>query len=269
MKKGFTLVELSIVLVIIGLLVGGILVGQNLINSVNMSRTISDLAKFDAIAMTYKEQYRYLPGDNPNEPAADTLSWGCSNSFAGDGMIDAGCYLNLRMGADYFGGIRQFWYIISNRTFPAGTTPNASRYITSGPTQNAYPSPIAKGTNAGYYISCRATFGGQARLCDANNISNYYAIVSLSPAGNTIWPMDEGVVTTSNAFSLDKKIDDGIPDAGNVRSGSATPARGVTIIEMPSSSTDACSTSGAYNVGTDDRVCIPVIRLGAQTGMLY
>jgi prepilin-type N-terminal cleavage/methylation domain-containing protein len=63
-KKGFTLVELSIVLVIIGLLVGGILVGQSLIESAKLSSFVSLIAKSDAAVNAFEAKFNGLPGDN-------------------------------------------------------------------------------------------------------------------------------------------------------------------------------------------------------------
>lgn len=64
MKSGFTLVELSIVLVIIGLLIGGILVGQSLINSAKINRLVSDIRQYEVATMQFKSKYKSLPGDS-------------------------------------------------------------------------------------------------------------------------------------------------------------------------------------------------------------
>ena len=65
MKNGFTLVELSIVLVIIGLLVGGILVGQSLISSAAISSTVAQIGRYDAAVGGFISKFKYLPGDAP------------------------------------------------------------------------------------------------------------------------------------------------------------------------------------------------------------
>jgi prepilin-type N-terminal cleavage/methylation domain-containing protein len=63
MKKGFTLVELSIVLVIIGLLVGGVLVGQSLIESVKMQSFVRQFQQLDAAVASFKSKFQSIPGD--------------------------------------------------------------------------------------------------------------------------------------------------------------------------------------------------------------
>lgn len=64
MKNGFTLVELSIVLVIIGLLIGGILVGQSLIDSVQINRLVSDLRQYEVAINTFYKKFKKYPGDS-------------------------------------------------------------------------------------------------------------------------------------------------------------------------------------------------------------
>src|ERR1035438_8206439 len=59
----FTLIEMSIVLVIIGLVVGGILVGQNLIAAAGVRATISQIEKYNTAVNTFRTKYDALPGD--------------------------------------------------------------------------------------------------------------------------------------------------------------------------------------------------------------
>lgn len=71
MKKGFTLVELSIVLVIIGLLVGGILVGQSLVDSAKLNRFVGELSQYKIMVDQFESRYRSLPGDTSLFPIDD------------------------------------------------------------------------------------------------------------------------------------------------------------------------------------------------------
>lgn len=64
-KSGFTLIELSIVLVIIGLIVGGVLVGQDLIAAARVRSQISQIQQYQTAVNTFKIKYAYLPGDMP------------------------------------------------------------------------------------------------------------------------------------------------------------------------------------------------------------
>src|SRR5580700_8566203 len=70
-KSGFTLIELSIVLVIIGLIVGGVLVGQDLIRAAGVRATISQIEKYNTAVNTFRAKYNnQLPGDISNPDAA-------------------------------------------------------------------------------------------------------------------------------------------------------------------------------------------------------
>jgi len=64
--QGFTLVEIAIVLVIIGLLLGGILKGQEMITQAKIKNVIADFSGVSAAYHGYQDRYRAIPGDDPN-----------------------------------------------------------------------------------------------------------------------------------------------------------------------------------------------------------
>ncbi len=63
-QKGFTLVEIAIVLVIIGLLLGGILKGQEMIVQAKIKNAITDFSGVSAAYFGYQDRYRATPGDD-------------------------------------------------------------------------------------------------------------------------------------------------------------------------------------------------------------
>lgn len=65
-RSGFTLIELAIVMVVIGLIVGGILVGRDLIEAAGIRATVSDVEKLKTAIRTFQTKYNCLPGDCPN-----------------------------------------------------------------------------------------------------------------------------------------------------------------------------------------------------------
>jgi len=64
-RKGFTLVELAIVLVIIGLILGAIVKGQSLVRNAKYKKLVNDLRGLTAAYYTYYDRYRSVPGDDP------------------------------------------------------------------------------------------------------------------------------------------------------------------------------------------------------------
>lgn len=91
MKKqaGFTLIELAIVLVIIGLLLGGVLKGQELINSAKVKNMATDFKNIQVYIYGYQDKFRALPGDDAL--AATHLTGGVTattGGTVGNGVIE-------------------------------------------------------------------------------------------------------------------------------------------------------------------------------------
>lgn len=63
-QRGFTLIEIAIVLVIIGLLLGGVLKGQELINSAKVKNLVQDFRGISAAIYAYQDRFRATPGDD-------------------------------------------------------------------------------------------------------------------------------------------------------------------------------------------------------------
>ena len=85
---GFTLVELSIVLVIIGLIVGGIFVGKELIRASQLNSVLRDLDKYNSAVLTFKDKYGKLPGDISNA----TQFWGSAGGSGPPDDATTNCY---------------------------------------------------------------------------------------------------------------------------------------------------------------------------------
>ena len=65
-QAGFTLVEIAIVLVIIGLLLGGVLKGQELVNNAKVKNLANDFRNISTFVYAYQDRFRSLPGDDPS-----------------------------------------------------------------------------------------------------------------------------------------------------------------------------------------------------------
>src|SRR5688572_21328752 len=82
-NQGFTLVEIAIVLVIIGLLLGGILKGQEMITQAKIKNVIADMSGVSAAMYGYQDRYRSLPGDDKHANTRWTATAG-----DGDGIVE-------------------------------------------------------------------------------------------------------------------------------------------------------------------------------------
>src|SRR5207245_4862960 len=85
-EAGFTLVEIAIVLVIIGLLLGGILKGQEMITQAKIKNIVNDFNGVTVAVTSYQDRYRAIPGDDRNATTRWTVQAPASGD--GDGVIN-------------------------------------------------------------------------------------------------------------------------------------------------------------------------------------
>ncbi|MFZ4541428.1 MAG: type II secretion system protein [Rickettsiales bacterium] len=86
LRHGFTLVELSIVIAVFGLIVGGVLVGKSMTRKAALRSVIVDFQTYKAAIRSFNEQYGYMPGDFPTA----TKIWGGQDGTTTEGTT-AGC----------------------------------------------------------------------------------------------------------------------------------------------------------------------------------
>jgi prepilin-type N-terminal cleavage/methylation domain-containing protein len=108
-QSGFTLVEIAIVLVIIGLLLGGVLKGQELIENARIKSIVNDMKAVQAAHNGYLDRYRLLPGDDTNV-AMNNRGWaGAGFGGDGDGILEvtgAQTFANGGESRSYWRGLR-------------------------------------------------------------------------------------------------------------------------------------------------------------------
>jgi prepilin-type N-terminal cleavage/methylation domain-containing protein len=124
-EAGFTLVEIAIVLVIIGLLLGGILKGQEMITQAKIKNIINDFNGITAAINSYQDRYRALPGDDLGANKRWSLPAGVGS---GDGNgsfgVGAGDVYNSAAAAPAAGTpeVNLFWWHLRLAGFVAGST---------------------------------------------------------------------------------------------------------------------------------------------------
>jgi len=161
-QSGFTLIEIAIVLVIIGLLLGGILKGQELINSAKVKNLATDFKNIPVYIYGYQDKYKALPGDDK----AATTHVAATTNGDGSGIING--VWNAATGESF-----NFWQHVRLGGLAPGTTNTAdATYLPTnavggaiGVTNSGTDAPITgiKGT----FVVCSDAIAGKfARQLD-------------------------------------------------------------------------------------------------------
>ncbi len=187
-QSGFSLVELAIVLIVIGLIVGGVLKGRELIESAQLKSVLSQLNDYRVATATFLDRYGALPGDYNQAQEHIDSSLRDGN---GDGIIDGD---GLKRDSEAF----QYWrHLAAAQLIPdPGTSSN------NGAAQFGRGAPTARvGGGITIVYNPQSDMPGHWYLLGAEN----------GDKGNG------ALLTPIQAMSLDKQIDNGNPTTGRVR----------------------------------------------------
>jgi prepilin-type N-terminal cleavage/methylation domain-containing protein len=213
-SAGFTLIELSIVLVVIGLIVGGVLVGQDLIRGAYVRAQISQIEKFNTAVNTFYGKYQAVPGDM-NNTVATANGFRARGPYAGqgdgNGILEGSDTLN---NAGYFETVGETVMFWEDLTFANGMNLNLIQgsFFTASPAAYTTMNPILLyprsplGENSVYVYS--GSFGA--------NGTNYYSIATFTSLVPSYRITPTPGLTVAQSYRIDQKIDDGLPQSGNV-----------------------------------------------------
>ena len=213
MKQGFSLLELSIVLAVIGLITGGIVAGGSMMRNAELQSIVTDLQKFKSAVATFQKKYEALPGDMPD--AIDY--WGAAHA------TPATCATTVSTGVETCNGngngliisdgnsheAYRFWQHLSNAELLKGsfTGVGGNNHIFTSNTENS-PSTLDNG------IWFMWNWGTPNWNTPSRFDIQYDNYLLLGGAGSS-WPFNS-VITPKEAWGIDKKIDDAKPALGQV-----------------------------------------------------
>lgn len=234
-QRGFTLVELAIVMTIIGLLIGGILKGQELMQNARITATVSQVKSYSAAVTTFKDMYNATPGDMLN---AGTRLVGCPPAGTGVACNPAAATAgNNIVGLDTWasGG----WLVrgVTATTTTAPTNVDAETYLfwahlllanligginadglsTAQTLSFGVTNPDAK-IGGGFMVGYDTGVIGPGSLQTAGTgLSGTILVQTVSPFAALSTTSGGLPLATLRAAQIDRKMDDGRPATGYVQ----------------------------------------------------
>ncbi len=232
-QSGFTLIEIAIVLVIIGLLLGGVLKGQELINTARVRALSNNIDGITSAWFSFSDRYRAFPGDYTQ---ASVNLPNINNDGDGNGLIDQPKERAL------------VWSHLQ-----------AAGYITGSYPDGAAGSPPTVVT---------ATYNCSTAICPDNGFGQGMLIdrTALQQSGGTVTAHEliTGRAIPSDVLAeLDRKIDDGTPSAGSMQLGKDKSNATDAIGWGSAAEIEACQATGntdAYNMQAPSDNCAAVFR---------
>jgi prepilin-type N-terminal cleavage/methylation domain-containing protein len=219
-QNGFTLIEIAIVLVIIGLLLGGVLKGQELINTARVRAMNNTVDGITAAWFSFQDRYRSFPGDYLSASSQVNLP-GAPIGGDGDGLVDTD---NER--ALVWVHLEAAGYLTGGYTNTAATVAN-----------NAYDCPPTICPDNGFGSGMNLSYGALVQTGAAN------AHELISGRGIPVEVIAE----------LDRKVDDGSPDSGAMQLGKAGTGWDGTDMAL-------CITGGNYQLQNPGDNCAAIFR---------
>ncbi len=221
-QQGFTLVEIAIVLVIIGLLLGGILKGQELITSARVRNIADQNSGVQAAYYGFVDRFRQVPGDWPAVNAAQAIPGVLTG---GDG--------NGRLNGDWVEALA-LWEQLSRAGFIQGAYVGGDKEPTATDTDKAP----------------RNAFNGFLVLFRSND---YFDTVT-NPTDRLNLTMGRGI-PVNVMRELDLKVDDGLPQSGVLRHALISGATFGEAGQSTAACVDSAVTPPIWNIAGNEEIC--------------
>ena len=207
--SGFSLVELSIVLVILGLLTGGIVAGQSLIHAASLRKVTNDAQNFSIMIFSFYEKYGQYPGDMSNA----TAFWGESNNCGGsdlngvcNGNADGVMTNSAGMAREHW----QFWRHMAKADMIPGEFTGVGA---NGIGHVAKAGENVPESNYGSAVWHVVTSEGTGPYAFINTEMTGEVDLDLAPVHTSMWP-GGAIMLPEDTWNLDNKVDDGKPATG-------------------------------------------------------
>lgn len=246
--QGFTLVELSIVLVILGLLVGGVLTGQSLIRASELRAVTTEATGFTTAMGAFRDKYFALPGDMTN---ASSFWTGVGNGDGNGAITNHGTAANNEISLFWI-HLMQAGLVQGNFTNIGGTT---MTMVTNVPRSKIGAAWNIIGLGAVTPAGAPSTTNVTAPATSTFYDGTYGNAFLIGTGTNALLPT--GFLKSEEAWNIDTKIDDGKPATGTVKTlesqGNATAGSGcgnlatanttlvASLYDLANTSTTACS----------------------------
>jgi prepilin-type N-terminal cleavage/methylation domain-containing protein len=214
-QSGFTLIEIAIVLVIIGLLLGGVLKGQELINSAKVKNLGTDFRNIPVYIYGYQDKFRALPGDDANPTVhLGTVAVSGVGGTLGNGVIEG----NWNDPASSKSEAVVFWQHVRLANLATGATDltdpsyiptnNAGGIIgiqsgTSDPTKTPMKSTAGIAISGSYVICSSGILGKFVKQLDLQMDDGNTNGGSMMATDTTITPYAIGATATPTASVID------------------------------------------------------------------
>lgn len=229
-NAAFSLVELAIVLIVIGLLVASIAVGQKLVENGRTRSAISEINRIDVAVSSFNLTYDNLPGDINNA----TAYWSTSVNGDGDGYIEIANGSSVNESNYVFEQLTEAELITGG--YDAGAASNSTRM--SSKVKNALYEVYQDND---YDLDDDDSSDG----VDSSFVEN--VIIMEGTGGNTAGASNYGVLIPRMAHNIDDKMDDGVANKGKMR--------GLGVTSGDATCYTVSSGTGSYTLSLETNLC--------------